>query len=60
MAPEYDGPLGNNRLVQHMREALWRAVEGQAKMGAHLLDLGCGTGLDAVYFAQKGYRVTRD
>lgn len=58
VAPEYDGPLGNNRLVQHMREVLWHTVEGQTKVGAHLLDLGCGTGLDAVYFAQKGYRVT--
>lgn len=58
VASEYDGPLGNNRLVQHMRAVLWRTVEEQAKAGAQLLDLGCGTGLDAVYFAQQGYRVT--
>ena len=58
VAAEYDGPLGNNRLVQHMREALWRSVQKAAPPGARLLDLGCGTGIDAVFFAQQGYRVT--
>ena len=58
VAAEYDGPLGNNRLVQHMREALWRSVQKAVPPGARLLDLGCGTGIDAVFFAQKGYRVT--
>src|SRR5690349_8266689 len=58
VAAAYDGPLGNNRLVQHMRQVLWRCVENLALPGARLLDLGCGAGLDAVHFAQHGYAVT--
>ncbi|MCL5995394.1 MAG: methyltransferase domain-containing protein [Chloroflexi bacterium] len=58
VAAEYDGPLGNNRLVQQMRETLWRTVRRLVTPGARLLDLGCGTGLDAVYFAQQGHCVT--
>ena len=58
VAADYDGPLGNNLLVQHMRSMLWQTVESLAPPGARLLDLGCGTGLDALHFAQQGYRVT--
>ena len=57
VAPDYDGPRGNNRLIQAMRTNLWRVVENVVPLGSRLLDLGCGTGLDAVYFASKGYRV---
>jgi SAM-dependent methyltransferase len=57
VADQYRGPLGNNPLVQHMREVLWLAVEARAKTGSRLLDLGCGAGLDAVHFAQAGYSV---
>ena len=58
VAPVYEGPLGNNVLVQQMRAVLWRTVERLAPAGGCLLDLGCGVGLDAVHFAQQGYRVT--
>ena len=58
VADAYQGPLGNNRLVQQMREVLWREVCRVAVPGTRLLDLGCGTGHDAVYFARKGYSVT--
>ena len=57
VAAEYDGPTGNNVLVQRMRRQLWRTVEDLFPPGARLLDLGCGTGLDAVHFAQRGYQV---
>jgi SAM-dependent methyltransferase len=58
VASDYDGPLGNNLLVQQMREVLWRIVAELAAPGSRLLDLGCGTGLDALHFAQSGYGVT--
>jgi SAM-dependent methyltransferase len=57
VAADYDGPLGNNALVQRMREALWRTVTLRLPKGARLLDVGCGTGIDAAYFAGCGYRV---
>jgi len=58
VAAGYDGPLGNNTLVQAVRARTLAAVTGSVAPGASLLDLGCGTGLDAVALGQKGYRVT--
>lgn len=57
VAADYDGPLGNNALIQRMRAALWRAVNRAQPPGARLLDLGCGTGLDAAHLAGQGYEV---
>src|SRR5579884_1733673 len=57
VAMVYDGPAGNNALIQRMRHALWREIESLVPPGARLLDLGCGTGLDAAHFGERGYRV---
>ncbi len=58
VAAEYDGPLGNNVLIQKMRTQVMERVEATFPRGAHLLDLGCGTGIDAAYLAERGYRIT--
>jgi SAM-dependent methyltransferase len=58
VAADYDGPRGNNELIQDMRAEMWRCLDAVYSPGDHLLDLGCGTGLDAVHLAQLGYRVT--
>ncbi len=57
VAADYDGPRGNNELIQRMRLAMWNAVDGHVPAGSRLLDLGCGTGIDAFEFAQRGFRV---
>jgi SAM-dependent methyltransferase len=57
VAADYDGPRGNNELIQRMRLTLWDTVRSELPIGSRLLDLGCGTGLDALEFAQRGYRV---
>jgi len=57
VAADYDGPRGNNELIQRMRATLWTEVCTALPSGSRLLDLGCGTGLDAAEFAQRGFRV---
>ncbi|MBB4654219.1 SAM-dependent methyltransferase [Xanthomonas sp. F14] len=57
VAPDYDGPRGNNALIQRMRTTLWDTVAAELPVGSHLVDLGCGTGLDAGEFARRGYHV---
>lgn len=57
VAADYDGPRGNNELIQRMRVTLWDTVHSQLPAGARLLDLGCGTGIDALEFARRGFRV---
>jgi len=57
VAADYDGPRGNNALIQRMRDTMWRTVRKELPPGSRLLDLGCGTGIDAVEFALRGYRV---
>jgi ubiquinone/menaquinone biosynthesis C-methylase UbiE len=57
VAADYDGPRGNNELIQRMRVTLWDTVCAEVPAGRRLLDLGCGTGIDAFEFARRGYEV---
>jgi SAM-dependent methyltransferase len=58
VAADYDGPRGNNTLIQDMRSEMWRTLDATFPQGSRLMDLGCGTGLDAVRMAQVGHYVT--
>lgn len=57
VAADYDGPRGNNALIQRMRTTMWRVLERRFARDARLLDLGCGTGLDALHLARTGRQV---
>jgi ubiquinone/menaquinone biosynthesis C-methylase UbiE len=58
VAVDYDGPRGNNELIQDMRSEMWRWLDATYPPGSRLVDLGCGTGLDAVRMAQLGHYIT--
>ncbi|MGH8231322.1 MAG: class I SAM-dependent methyltransferase [Steroidobacteraceae bacterium] len=58
VAADYDGPRGNNDLIQDMRREMWHALDAQFPAPAQLLDIGCGTGLDAIRMADIGHQVT--
>ena len=58
VAADYDGVRGNNAAIQDMRAEMWGWLDATFAPGSRLLDLGCGTGLDAVRMAHLGHRVT--
>ncbi|RZJ00255.1 MAG: class I SAM-dependent methyltransferase, partial [Rubrivivax sp.] len=58
VAADYDGPRGNNVAIQDMRDEMWRWLDRSFAPGSRLIDLGCGTGLDAVHLAEQGHHVT--
>jgi ubiquinone/menaquinone biosynthesis C-methylase UbiE len=41
-----------------MRERLWQRYTALFQPGDHVLDVACGTGIDAVFLAELGFRVT--
>ena len=58
VAGSYDEANGGNPILCAMRARLHRTLTARVSAGAHLLDLGCGPGTDAVDLAASGYRVT--
>jgi ubiquinone/menaquinone biosynthesis C-methylase UbiE len=46
-----------NKLAAHLRNIFRSEVLSQLPERGNILELNCGTGLDAVYFAGKGHRV---
>jgi SAM-dependent methyltransferase len=58
VAADYDGPRGNNILIQEMRGEMWTWLDATFRAPSRLIDIGCGTGLDAVRMAQLGHRIT--
>lgn len=57
LAPRYDAHLTNSAYNILAREAFVELVTRCVPPGSRLLDFGCGTGIDALQYAQKGYRV---
>lgn len=57
MAADYDQAFTDTLIGARMRQAVWRRLDAAFCPGAHVLELNCGTGEDAVYLARRGVHV---
>ncbi len=57
-AGSYDQTFTHSTLGRLLRPRVWRILHEAFAPGSHVLELACGTGLDAVWLAQHGIRVT--
>lgn len=56
-ADKYDEFIENNPNLMRMRQRVYKFITARLPKGSRILDLACGTGTDAVWFAQNGYFV---
>ena len=57
LAARYDEVWTNSTIGRLQRDAVWQRLDGIFDSGESLLDLGCGTGEDALHFMRLGVRV---
>jgi SAM-dependent methyltransferase len=58
LAPEYDATFTHSVIGRAQRNAVLQYASEVFTPGSRLLELNCGTGEDALHFAQHGFRVT--
>jgi SAM-dependent methyltransferase len=54
----YDEVFSNQKPAQEIRSAVWAVADTVLPAGSRIIDAGCGTGEDAIHFAQNGCHVT--
>jgi SAM-dependent methyltransferase len=58
LAATYDDTFTHSPIGQYLRGQIHARLDQHFQAGDHVLELGCGTGEDAVYLANRGVRVT--
>lgn len=58
LAPTYDRDFTTSPIAQTLRARVHTRLNQHFAAGARVLELGCGTGEDALHLAQRGVRVT--
>ncbi len=58
IAPRYDEVWTRSPIGRLQRDAVWRRLDDLFHPGEKLLDLGCGTGEDALHFMSRGMQVS--
>jgi SAM-dependent methyltransferase len=58
LARQYDSDFTDTAVGRALREIVWSRVADNFRAPQHVLELGCGTGEDAVRLARMGIKVT--
>jgi ubiquinone/menaquinone biosynthesis C-methylase UbiE len=58
LAATYDDRFTNTTIGRHLRARVHARLALHFRAGDHVLELGCGTGEDALHLAQRGVRVS--
>ena len=56
-AESYDQIFPETLVGKIQRDAVWRVLDRMFQSGQRILELNCGTGIDAAHLAQRGVRV---
>jgi SAM-dependent methyltransferase len=58
LAPAYDAAFTHSPVGRYLRDQIHKRLDLHFQAGNHVLELGCGTGEDALYLAKRGVHVT--
>ena len=58
VAEQYDNQFTRSVVGRTQRDAVWQKAAATFSAGQHILELNCGTGEDALFFARRGISVT--
>jgi len=57
VAARYDDTFTSSKIGQAQRKSVWKELAKTFRPGDRTLEIGCGTGIDACFLAQRGVRV---
>lgn len=57
IAERYDETFTTSKIGKAQRASVWKELERVFRTGDHVLEIGCGTGVDACFLAERGVTV---